>query len=812
MIPQLSTVPNAGLPAGYRKKTPNGNARMGAGIMFTNDEGKALFVRRSKEASDHQGEWAFPGGHVEEDEEPADAARREAMEEVGHIEGWDLAPIHRETSNEDHVDFTTFGQPVSMEFKPRLNHEHDAHEWCDPAHPPEPLHPGVASLLARFFKEEAREPEHAGDQRMKAAKKDVAYTDYASDQSERCGICRAFNEDKCKKVAGVIESSGWCKLFSHVPIGATDSQLVLALDATVRSFDTDGRMRVSRTNISKATVNPYRGEEIPTWEALGLIPDKVYQMYRPAHELALGAKTFNSVQLLKKHTPVDIEDHKMWDIVGTTGSDAEFDGTYLTNSLSVWAKEAIDFIESGAQRELSCGYHYVPVMTPGIFDGKPYDGVMTQIEGNHVALVEEGRAGHDCVVGDSALSQRDSKMTKPTRLEHAVLTRTASAINPLLAKDAKVNYAPLFKGLTTKNFKERRPAIVEGMRKLIKGKTIAQDASIEHLAHMLDHFEHAPAIADESVSGSQHRAMEAAAHGHSTLGIPKNVGEEFSKADKGKTFGDMIRDWAAAKDWNAGMSDDDFSALDKMHSDCKDGAMGGRDKEETPEEFEKAEHEIGGGEDRRADDRRGGRDRRGHDRRADDEEEEGGEEFGKFHEKEGEDEWEDKEDEGEDQLENLGSAARDRRADDRRADDRRDARDRRDGYDRKGGRDKKGAKDAALTQDSVNKMIEDARMQERRRAKNANAAREFIRPYVGAVSMALDSAEQVLRAGAKALEIENADKLHPDALKPLIKMTGDMRMRRVEYNGGELAMDTDMKDDGIAKFNNMFGADRIKTV
>ena len=34
-----------------------------------------------------------------------------------------------------------------------------------------------------------------------------------------------------------------------------------------------------------------------------------------------------------------------------------------------------------------------------------------------------------------------------------------------------------------------------------------------------------------SVSEKQHRAMEAAAHGHSTLGIPKNVGEEFVAAD-----------------------------------------------------------------------------------------------------------------------------------------------------------------------------------------------------------------------------------------------------------------------------------------
>lgn len=37
-----------------------------------------------------------------------------------------------------------------------------------------------------------------------------------------------------------------------------------------------------------------------------------------------------------------------------------------------------------------------------------------------------------------------------------------------------------------------------------------------------------------SVSEKQHRAMEAAAHGHSTLGIPKSVGEEFVAADSWK--------------------------------------------------------------------------------------------------------------------------------------------------------------------------------------------------------------------------------------------------------------------------------------
>lgn len=35
------------------------------------------------------------------------------------------------------------------------------------------------------------------------------------------------------------------------------------------------------------------------------------------------------------------------------------------------------------------------------------------------------------------------------------------------------------------------------------------------------------------VSEAQRRAMAAAAHGHSTLGIPVKIGKEFIEADKG---------------------------------------------------------------------------------------------------------------------------------------------------------------------------------------------------------------------------------------------------------------------------------------
>lgn len=44
-----------------------------------------------------------------------------------------------------------------------------------------------------------------------------------------------------------------------------------------------------------------------------------------------------------------------------------------------------------------------------------------------------------------------------------------------------------------------------------------------------------PPAEDKSVSEAQRKAMQAAAHGHSTLGIPKEVGEEFAKKDAEST-------------------------------------------------------------------------------------------------------------------------------------------------------------------------------------------------------------------------------------------------------------------------------------
>ena len=170
---------------------------------------------------------------------------------------------------------------------------------------------------------------------------------------------------------------------------------------TVRRIDADGRMHVAKTNISKANICPYYGYEIPGAEALGLDPQKKYMLLRDPEELAKAASTFNNIPLLCKHIEVNADSPQKESVVGATGSQAEFQTPYLKNSLVVWDSSSIAGINTGEQRELSAAYRYAVDMTPGKYWGQPYDGRMTNIVGNHVALVPVGRAGADVLVSDS---------------------------------------------------------------------------------------------------------------------------------------------------------------------------------------------------------------------------------------------------------------------------------------------------------------------------------------------------------------------------------------------------------------------------
>lgn len=214
--------------------------------------------------------------------------------------------------------------------------------------------------------------------------------------------------------------------------------ILIAMDrASVRRRDVNGYLHVEVSNLSKANICPYMGAEIPNWRELGLEPDQVYQLYRDPDELARGAHTFNNIPLLSEHLQVNPD---LWDEdipnevkIGSTGTDAIFAAPYLQNSLVVWSARYQQAINDETQREISCGYRYRADMTPGeTADGLRYDGVMRDIIGNHVALVIEGRAGPDVVVGDELM-----KLKSRTAL--MISGALQATVRPLLAADAKVD-------------------------------------------------------------------------------------------------------------------------------------------------------------------------------------------------------------------------------------------------------------------------------------------------------------------------------------------------------------------------------------
>lgn len=252
------------------------------------------------------------------------------------------------------------------------------------------------------------------------------------------------------------------------------STTLMAMDrASVRRRDVNGFLHVEVSNISKANVCPYMGCEIPGWQALGLDGAKVYRLLRDPKELARGAASFNNVPILSAHVPVDAEQLPEELIIGTTGNDAAFDGVYLRNRLAIWSAPHQRAIDNHTQKELSSGYRYRPDMTPGTHEGLRYDGVMRDIVANHVALVIEGRAGPDVVVGDEIM-----KLKSRTAL--MISGALAASIRPLLAKDAQVDISTALDGVDAKSFAmDGAPAALAGKIGELVKPHLAQDATFD---------------------------------------------------------------------------------------------------------------------------------------------------------------------------------------------------------------------------------------------------------------------------------------------------------------------------------------------
>lgn len=167
---------------------------------------------------------------------------------------------------------------------------------------------------------------------------------------------------------------------------------------TVQRLDRSSLGKVKRTQVGGARV-PARLSRTGVLEYRN--PDGSKR-----RELRLPAEVFHADSLATlEHAPViDIKDHtgmvtpETWrkvslgHVVGVRQ-----DGKYIASDLLVQDQETLDAIDRGDRTEISCGYECRLDMTPGVYEGEPYDCVQRGIRYNHAALCppNRGRAGPD---------------------------------------------------------------------------------------------------------------------------------------------------------------------------------------------------------------------------------------------------------------------------------------------------------------------------------------------------------------------------------------------------------------------------------
>ena len=112
-------------------------------------------------------------------------------------------------------------------------------------------------------------------------------------------------------------------------------------------------------------------------------------------------QSFAKKPVTDNHPPtmVDSGNNRYYGI-GQSGEVIVKDGNSLSASLLITDKDAVQKIKDGTV-ELSCGYQ-ADIMLESGNDAKfgPFDAIQKNIRGNHIAIVEKGRAGNSCKIKD----------------------------------------------------------------------------------------------------------------------------------------------------------------------------------------------------------------------------------------------------------------------------------------------------------------------------------------------------------------------------------------------------------------------------
>lgn len=178
----------------------------------------------------------------------------------------------------------------------------------------------------------------------------------------------------------------------------------LTLDKPRRNAD--GFMAI-HARAARTGVYQYLGREVDP-EGAHFAADQIVNVYRPPEEVfdKVSLGSFVGKPITDDHPSEAVTAANWRDLArGTTMAakrEVADDGEYVGFDLAFMDADLITKIDDG-KRELSNGYAARLDVEDGIApDGTEYQAVQREIRGNHVAVVDAGRAGSSCRIGDAA--------------------------------------------------------------------------------------------------------------------------------------------------------------------------------------------------------------------------------------------------------------------------------------------------------------------------------------------------------------------------------------------------------------------------
>ncbi len=142
------------------------------------------------------------------------------------------------------------------------------------------------------------------------------------------------------------------------------------------------------------------GVQVYLADELGLDGGGTVRVYRPEDSVkdAASLQSMSHAPVTLGHPEEDVNSENWKDLsVGEVSTSASWDGNFISLPLILKDKAAIEAVENGTS-ELSAGYVAEMIKV----DHADYDYVMGPPKYNHLAIVDEARAGHEARIGDGA--------------------------------------------------------------------------------------------------------------------------------------------------------------------------------------------------------------------------------------------------------------------------------------------------------------------------------------------------------------------------------------------------------------------------